>query len=195
LGYGGGGAATVPIVPGFSDVQASGRYGPGIVRYGSGQLPDFAFDVDNSPHAITVGQALGGLIAHPWTGNDSYLYFGYEHADETAPLSVASGYGSPLLDNTGCFVEGGTCTVAAAVPATTTPPITAAKPATGAETETLKQVTGGFWQDIYTGRWGRFILGMQRGVIWRDAFRGVGGAPDTDIGIFLSSLRYYPFQQ
>ena len=69
------------------------------------------------------------------------------------------------------------------------------KPPTGAETETLKQVTGGFWQDIYKGPWGRFTLGMQGGVIWRDAFRGVGGAPDTDIGIFLTSLRYYPFQK
>jgi hypothetical protein len=101
------------------------------------------------------------------------------------------GLRAPILDNSGCFVEGGSCTVAAAVPATATTP---AKPPTGAETEELKQITGGFWQDIYKGSYGRFVLGMQGGEIWRDAFRGVGGAPTTNIGIFMTSLRYYPFQ-
>jgi hypothetical protein len=189
LGYGVGGAAAAPIVPGMLEVQLSGLYGPGIGRYGSGQLPDFAYDADNTPHAITEGQALGGLIAYPWAGNSLYVYYGYEHADRTGANSV-SGYGAPILDNSGCFVEGGSCTVAAAVPATTTTP---AKPPTGAETQELKQITGGFWQDIYKGHYGRFTLGMQGGEIWRDAFRGVGGAPSTNIGIFMTSLRYYPF--
>jgi hypothetical protein len=189
LGYGVGGAAAAPIVPGLVELELSGLYGPGIGRYGSGQLPDFAYDEDNTPDAITEGQALGGLIAYPWTGNTLYVYFGYEHADRTGANSV-SGYGAPLLDNSGCFVEGGSCTVAAAIPAT---PTTPAKPPTGAETKELRQITGGFWQDIYKGSYGRFVFGMQGGEIWRDAFSGVGGAPKTNIGIFMTSFRYYPF--
>ncbi len=191
-GYGIGGAGAVPIVPNLLEVQASGLYGPGIGRYGSGQLPDFAYDDNNNPEAITEADVLAGLVAHPWTGNDTYVYFGYEHADRTGANSV-SGYGAPILDNTGCFFEGGACTVTAPVPASTTAPITAAKPPIGAETEQLMQITGGFWQDIYKGSYGRFVFGFQGGEIWRDAFRGVGGAPKTNIGIFMTSFRYYPF--
>jgi len=61
-----------------------------------------------------------------------------------------------------------------------------------AETEQLRQLTGGFWQDVYKGDYGRFVFGLQGGEIWRDAFAGVGGKPSTNIGIFMSSLRYYP---
>ena len=51
---------------------------------------------------------------------------------------------------------------------------------------------GRILQDVYKGDYGRFTLGFQGGEIWRDAFAGVGGQPSTNIGIFMTSLRYYP---
>ena len=94
--------------------------------------------------------------------------------DRTGKFIGAPGYGSPELVVSGCTTNG---------PKTV---------ACQAETEQLRQLTGGFWQDVYKGDYGRFVFGLQGGEIWRDAFAGVGGKPSTNIGIFMSSLRYYP---
>jgi hypothetical protein len=182
FGGGGGGAAVMPLVPKYLDLQLSGLVGSGIGRYGSGQLPDAAFTPSLTElAAIDEWQALAGLVAHPWSGNDLYVYYGREHADPTGATGVftdskgkfagAPGYGSPKLVVTGCDTLGGTCQ---------------------AQTEQLSQITGGFWQDVYKGDYGRFTLGFQGGEIWRDGFAGVGGKPKTNIGIFMTSLRYYP---
>jgi len=172
-GYGAGGAATMPIAPKVAELQLSGLAGYGIGRYGSGQLTDIAFKSDNV-HLVAIPEAqmLIGLIVHPWTGNDLYVYGGWEHADR-AGASSASGYGSPTLDVSGCETEGGKCQ---------------------AETRDLRQITVGFWQDVYKGSYGRFVLGLQGGEIWRDGFSGTGGkTPRTNIDIFMTSVRYYPF--
>jgi hypothetical protein len=175
-GYGAGGAATMPIVPSFVELQLSGLYGYGIGRYGSGQLTDIAFKSDNL-HLVAIPEAQGlvGLVAHPWTGDDLYLYGGWEHADR-AGASSTSGYGWAGLNVSGCETEG------------------AASSTCQAETRDLRQITAGFWQDVYKGSYGRFTLGLQGGEIWRDAFSGTGGkTPRTNIGIFMTSVRYYPF--
>ena len=184
FGWGGGAAATMPVVPKYVDLQLSGLAGSGIGRYGSGQLPDAAFTSDLA-HLVAVNewQALAGIIGHPWVGNDTYIYGGWEHADRAGSKALffdsttkkfvgAPGYGSPELITSGCDTEGGTCQ---------------------AQTEDLKQITAGFWQDIYKGDYGRFTVGLQGGNIWRDGFSGVGGKPRTNIAIFMTSLRYYPF--
>jgi hypothetical protein len=174
FGYGFGGAAMLPLMPPYVEVQLSGLGGYGIGRYGSGQLPDAAFDPNNTLAAVPELQGLAGLISHPWTGNDLYIYGGWEHADRAGAHSP-SGYGSPTLVVSGCDFEN-------------------ADPKTcQAETRDLKQITAGFWQDIYKGTYGRFVFGFQGGYIWRDAFSGAGGAPITNIGIFMTSFRYYPF--
>ncbi len=182
FGFGGGGAATMPIVPQYLDLQLSGLVGSGIGRYGSGQLPDTAF-ASGLDHLVAIPewQALAGFISYPWSGNTLYLYGGWEHADQAGATGLlfdkngkflgAPGYGSPELNVTGCNVLGGKCQ---------------------AETEDLRQLTAGFWQDVYKGDYGRFTLGFQGGEIWRNAFAGVGGSPSTNIGIFMTSLRYYP---
>ena len=183
-GYGFGGAAALPIVPKYVDLQLSGLAGYGIGRYGSGQLPDAAFKADNVRLvAVPEAQGLIGIIGHPWAGNDAYLYGGWEHADRAGTTALivnsmtgafvgASGYGSPLLDVSGCEKEGGTCR---------------------AETRDLQQITAGFWQDIFKGSFGRFTVGFQGGQIWRTGFSGTGGhTPRTNIDIFMTSIRYYP---
>jgi len=175
-GYGFGGAASMPIVPTLVDLQVSGLGGYGIGRYASGQLPDAAFKSDNIHlDAVPEAQGLVGLIAHPWVGNDLYLYGGWEHADRAGAHST-SGYGSPTLIVSGCETEGAdskTCQ---------------------AESRDLQQIAAGFWQDIYKGSYGRFVFGFQGGQIWRTAFAGIGGkTPRTNINIFMTSFRYYPY--
>ncbi len=182
-GYGFGGAAAMPIVPKYVELQLSGLYGYGIGRYGSGQLPDAAFKSDNI-HLVAIPEAQGlvGVIGHPWSGNDLYVYGGWEHADRAGSSAIfvdssgkfagAPGYGSPNLNVSGCDIEGGTCQ---------------------AETNDLKEITIGLWQDVYKGSFGRFVLGAQGEYFWRDAFSGVGGTPRTNIGIIMTSVRYYPF--
>jgi hypothetical protein len=173
-GYGVGGAATMPIVPDFVELQVSGLYGYGIGRYGSGQLTDIAFKSDNL-HLVAIPEAQGlvGVIGHPWTGNDLYLYGGWEHADRAGAPSN-SGYGWSGLNVSGCDVEGGKICQA--------------------ETRDLQQIIAGFWQDVYKGSFGRFTVGLQGGEIWRVALSGTGAnTPRTNIAIFMTSVRYYPF--
>jgi hypothetical protein len=82
-------------------------------------------------------------------------------------------YGSPTLINTGCNTEGST--------------------ACSAETKDIRQVTAGIWQDLYKGNFGRATVGLQGSYTQRRAFEGVGGAPNTDEVVVLTSFRYYPF--
>ncbi len=184
-GWGVGGAATMPLLPQYLELQMSGLAGHGIGRYGSGQLPDAAFDEGlTTLSAVPEAQGLVGFIGHPWKGNDMYLYGGWEHADHTGAAGVfvnsmgqqtgAPGYGSNQLIVSGCYTEGKQSTCLA-------------------QTEDLQEVTSGFWQDIYKGPFGRFAFGFQAEWLWRLAFPGVGGTPKTNIGIFMTSFRYYPF--
>jgi hypothetical protein len=172
-GYGIGASATMPIIPKYLDFQISGLAGAGIGRYGTAQLPDVALSADNTLVAIPAVHGLIGLIGHPRTGTDVYLYGGWEHADRAGATSTA-GYGSPTLINTGCDIEGST--------------------ACNAETKDIMQLTGGVWQDLFNGSYGRVAAGLQGSYTVRQAFSGVGGAPSTDLGVVMASFRYYPFR-
>jgi hypothetical protein len=168
LGYGIGGAATLPVID-------KGLVGQGIGRYGSAQLPDFALKADGSIAPIPAFQLLAGAVAHVQPGTDVFVYAGWEHASRAGALN-ATGYGSPTLVVTGCDVEGaasGTCQ---------------------AETRDIRQITGGFWHDLYKGSFGRLVAGAQVSYTERDAFRGTYGiAPSNHLVTGLTSLRYYPF--
>lgn len=175
LGYGIGGAATLPVIDKRLDLQVSGLVGQGIGRYGSAQLPDFALKADGSVAPIPAFQLLAGAVAHVQPGTDVYIYAGWEHASRAGALN-ATGYGSPTLVVTGCDVDGaasGTCQ---------------------AETRDIRQITGGFWHDLYKGSYGRLVAGAQVSYTERDAFRGAFGiAPSNHLVTGLTSLRYYPF--
>lgn len=174
-GFGIGAAAILPVVADRVDFQVSGLWGRGISRYGSGQLPDFALKANGDIATIPTFQLLTGVVAHVQPGTDVYAYAGWEHADRAGAPSTA-GYGSPTLVVTGCDIEGaaaGTCQ---------------------AETRSLRQITAGFWHDLYKGSYGRVVAGAQASYTERDAFRGMLGiAPSTHLVAGLASLRYYPF--
>jgi hypothetical protein len=175
VGYGFGGAATLPLIDKRLDLQVSGLAGQGIGRYGSGQLPDFALRTDGSIAPIPVFQLLTGGVYHVQPGTDVYVYAGWEHASRAGALGT-TGYGSPTLVVTGCNVEG------------------AASTTCQAESRDIRQITGGFWHDLYKGDFGRLVAGAQVSYTEREAFRGAQGVqPSTHLVTGLTSLRYYPF--
>ncbi|MCJ2011489.1 hypothetical protein [Methylobacterium sp. J-076] len=175
FGYGIGGAATLPVIDKRLDLQVSGLVGRGIGRYGSAQLPDFALRADGAIAPIAEFQLLAGAVFHAQPGTDLYVYAGWEHAGRAGAFSTA-GYGSPTLVVTGCDVEGaasGTCQ---------------------AETRDIRQITGGFWHDLYKGGYGRLVAGAQVSYTERDALPGaLGIQPTAHLVTGLTSLRYYPF--
>jgi hypothetical protein len=52
-------------------------------------------------------------------------------------------------------------------------------------------VKGGCWQDIYSGAYGKFVVGAELEFMKRSAFTGVGGAPSTHDAVGFTPLRYY----
>ena len=83
------------------------------------------------------------------------------------------GYGSNLVNNTGCNIELGTC---------------------NAQTYQLTEATLGYWWRFMRGNYGTFMTGLQYAWIVRDAFRGKGGAPSNTENVVMATLRYLPFQ-
>jgi hypothetical protein len=183
-GWGVGGGVIVPLWPKLIDLQGSVLAGRGIGRYGSGQLIDATFNADGSLRAIPEIMFLGGATFHatPWL--DFYAYGGMERQNATFIATSATtqvGIGFPgAINNTGCFIIGGTCT---------------------AQTHDVWEVTGGFWDTVYSGAFGQVRAGMQYSFVQRDFFPGTVGLPrgsaplgaDTNVNTIMASLRYYPF--
>jgi len=51
---------------------------------------------------------------------------------------------------------------------------------------------GGAWYSLYKGSYGALRIGAQGSYTRRNIFKGIGGSPSTDEGMFFTSLRYYP---
>lgn len=161
------------VIPKLFDVQASGLFGRGIGRYGSGQLPDVTFNPNGDVVPIKESIALVGGIVHATPSLDIWSYAGEEH-DDRASLGTI-GYGNPLFSDAGCEVQNSTATC------------------TG-NTRLLTETSVGFWQRIYQGSWGQARFGLQYSYVERNAFSGLGGAPAAHENMLYTSFRYYPFQ-
>jgi hypothetical protein len=184
-GGGAGGSILVPIVPKVLEVQFSGMTGRGIGRYGASQLPDVTFNSDGSLAPIQETMLLAGLTWHAIPGLDFYTYAGEEVQgnkfgfSSPGPAHSAFGWGNPAFVNTGCNIEFfGTGTGASAC--------------TG-NTKLVRQITGGFWDTIYKGPFGRLAGGLQYSFTQKFGFNGIGGTPERNEHTFFTSLRYYPF--
>jgi hypothetical protein len=103
------------------------------------------------------------------------------------PSTAPVGYGSYLLNNSGCnttsnpgynggastgYAAGGSC---------------------GAQTRNVQEITGGYWYDIYRGDRGRLRQSIQYGYAVREGWSGAApgiGAKGID-NMFWTSFRYY----
>jgi hypothetical protein len=195
-GGGVGGSILVPIIPQMLEAQFSGVTGHGIGRYGAAQLPDVTFNSDGSLIALQETMFLAGLVWHPWPGLDVYGYageefespnFGWSPFGHSATFLGFTGLGNPSFDNAGCEVE--LSTICAG------------------NIQKIEAITGGFWQDIYKGPFGRLTAGLEYMLVKKYGFEawgdqpaagiigkaGVGFTPSRAENIIYTSLRYYPF--
>ncbi|MGA7386027.1 MAG: hypothetical protein WBW81_15435 [Methylocella sp.] len=177
-GGGGGGSILVPVIPKVLEAQFSGMTGRGIGRYGAAQLADVTFRTDGGLTAIPETMFLAGLVLHAWPGLDLYAYAGEEYENPNfgfTPLGTNHfvGLGNPAFNNSGCAVELSTVC--------------------SGNVRRVESITGGFWQDIYKGSFGRLTGGLEYMYAKKYGFQGIGGEPSRQENMFYTSLRYYPF--
>ncbi len=180
-GGGVGAGMTFQVIPKVFDIQGSGIIGRGIGRYGASQLPDVTIGLNGALHPITEDAFLAGGTFHYGKALDIYVFGGEEREHRTSYTvgTAYNGLGNPAYDNTGCETEGGACS---------------------GNTRYVDQITGGFWDRPYVGKFGRIQFGMQYSYTERHAFAGYGTAgaagnpaPIARENIILTSIRYYPF--
>lgn len=173
VGYGGGAAAFIPVIAKKLEVQANFLAGRGIGRYSAGQMPDLTFTDSGDIKPLTQMVGMFGLVGHPTTKWDVYLYAGAEKVMRENTTNQYLGYGNTATSTAGCYAQGGTC---------------------NAQTETLWSVTPGFWHTAYKGDFGNIKLGAQYQFTRKDAFSGsTGQAPHAYENVVMTSFRYSPF--
>jgi hypothetical protein len=202
FGWGVGGNALLPVWPTFVDLQGSVLYGQGIGRYGASQLADVVVGPTGNLQPLTTLQFMVGAVAHPYWGNDIYVYYGQEQTQANAWTvgGVQGGWGNAAFNSSCGLVlseltnnNGGTGTNFNVNSTICT-----------ANVQRVREITVGFWQDIYKGDLGRARVGLQYEFVMQDLFPGStvtsatanplpnsGLHPNNNI-VFLS-LRYYPF--
>jgi hypothetical protein len=170
--WGYGGSVNFQVVPKMLDAQFSYFGGRGIGRYGSAGLPDVTFNAAGDLRPIRENMLLAGLTLHATKKLDVYGFAGEEVEQRLLLSNGLDGLGLFSANNSGCLVEGGTCS---------------------GNTHAIRQLTGGFWDKMYEGSFGRFQAGIQYSYTQRELFSGVGGAPKADNNMVFLSFRYYPF--
>jgi len=209
VGGGIGATARLPIVAKKLDVMAHFQGGDGIGRYSAAQLSDVTARPDGTLAPIRDAAWLGEVELHPSPKLDLYAYYGGEYAARTdytitnsAGHLVGVGYGSPLLNNSGCVVEGFPS------PTTTTnfPPIPSptgpgsAGTCTG-DVRVVWEGTIGFWHNMYTGSKGRLRWGVQYSYLTKigwsgdnqsgNAAAGASVSPKALDNMVFTSFRFY----
>jgi hypothetical protein len=165
-GYGGGAGVILPAIPEKLEVQANFMAGEGIGRYGSVQLPDFAFTPTGGIKPLPEYTALVGAVGHPSKAWDTYIYGGFEgveRANYATKTPTSIGYGDLDL-------------------------------LTGQEqTSDVWQITAGVWDRIYQGPFGKVQWGLQYSLTRRNAFSNSEDiAQHAYESTFMTSFRFYP---
>ena len=209
FGWGVGGSVLLPVWPTFVDLQGSILYGQGIGRYASSQLADVTVGPNGSLQPLTSTQFMVGAVAHPFWGNDIYVYYGQEQVQANAwtigagAAATQGGYGNAAFPESCGFAglgdtTGGTGTNFNGVGGSCT-----------ANVQRVQEITVGFWQDFYKGDLGRMRFGLEYEYVQQELFAGLttfhaataaaagNPAPNTGLhpnnNIVFFSLRYYPF--
>jgi hypothetical protein len=206
FGWGVGGNVLLPAWPKYLDLQGSILYGQGIGRYASGQLADAVVGPTGNLQPLTSLQFLVGAVAHPFWGNDIYVYYGQEQTQANAWTvgGVQGGWGNSTFAESCGLVNFGPDQELANNNGGTGTNFNTNNAICTANVQRVREITVGFWQDIYKGDLGRARIGLQYEYVWLDLFTGStvlnattnpipnsGLHPNNNV-VFLS-LRYYPF--
>src|ERR1700723_1046479 len=150
--------------------------GSGIGRYSVGQLSDVSIHANGTVDPI---RNFHGLASLEWHGKklDLYTYNGVEYAARASDFDPVTGkqvgYGAPLFNNSGCYVE---------LPPTVNTGFTPTTLANcTADTRALTENTAGFWYRFYNGARGRFQFGTQYSYITRQTWSGTGFTKGTGV--------------
>src|SRR5713226_8253856 len=172
LGFG----VILPVIAKKFDFVIQGLGGRGIGRYGTANGSDVTLRPNGTIVPILSYQALVGLELHPAPKLDLWLYGGNEYFGRSAYTSgtptMGVGYGSPLINLSGCVTEaaGATC---------------------NAQNRDVWQVQPGFWYRIWRGKEGTLQYGMSYSYVHRRPWAGTGGRPVGINNIVMTSFRYY----
>jgi hypothetical protein len=206
FGWGVGGNVLLPAWPKYLDLQGSILYGQGIGRYASSQLADAVVGPTGNLQPLTSLQFLVGAVAHPFWGNDIYVYYGQEQTQANAWTvnGVQGGWGNAAFAESCGLVNFGPDQQLANNNGGTGTNYNINSTICTANVQRVREITVGFWQDIYKGDLGRARVGLQYEYVMLDLFPGSavtnattnpipnsGLHPNNNI-VFLS-LRYYPF--
>ena len=169
------------------EVALHGFGGQGVGRYSDAGLPDLTVHPDGTLAPLHSYGSIAEIDLHPkkW---DIYFDGGGEYVARAFYPNAAGtalvGYGVPGTgnSNTGCGTE------AVSGVGAFTPPGTGS--CTG-NTRAVFEGTFGFWYKAYNGPKGRIQFGPQYEYVERNTWRGLGGDPNTNNNIFLTSFRYY----
>lgn len=169
------------------EVALHGFGGQGVGRYNDAGLPDLTVHPDGTLAPLHSYGGIGEIDLHPkkW---DIYFNVGSEYVARAFYPNAAGtklvGYGVPGSgnDNTGCANEAVSGVGAFSPPGTGS--------CTG-NTRAVIEGTWGFWYKLYNGPKGRIQFGPQYEYIVRNTWRGLGGDPNTNNNVFLTSFRYY----
>ena len=177
-----------PLIPRRLDFQANALIGRGNASYATSQNSDVTLDPNGAPRPLREENVSAGLILHATPSFDFYAFGGFENYHQLSFASAANGfngYGSPLANNSGCFIT------------------TTATPACAGNNKRVFEVSGGFWDKLYKGQFGEVRVGVNYEYQQRQLFQGNGAtagfaalnyAPKLNDHIVYTSLRYYPFQ-
>ena len=186
-----GAGVVVAVIPKLVDVQLSGMTGRGIGRYGVSQLSDATYQLSGAVQPIAERIALAGVTVHATPTTDVYGFAGGEFAGKQPQLTAVGrtlyvgGYGNPLYNNSGCGFENDTTVAGVAAAASLLP--------CAGQTKAVRQLTGGVWQTVFQGSFGKVRAGAQYSYTIRDSMVGFGATPRATENMWYTSLRYYPF--
>lgn len=162
--------------------------GDGVGRYGASGLPDTTVRQDGTLALLHGYHGLGTFEIH-YPKIDVYFNGGVEYVSRywqtrlQSGAQVPIGYGSQLFSNATCLVE--------AVPGGGNG-FTPGNPATcNNDTKSVQEYTAGFYYKFYNGPKGRVQWGPQYSHIIRNVWTGIGGAPQAQQNMVMTSFRYY----
>jgi hypothetical protein len=178
----------------YADFAVQAMAGQGVGRYGSSQLADATLRPDGTLEPVRNYHGMLSIETHPAPKLDLFAYYGGEYAQRTLYTTAQGdiiGYGSPLLNDGGCYnlpanpgSAGGSAGGIGAV--------TCASP-----TRYIQEGMIGFtYRMINDPKHGRLQYSMTYSYLQRNLWSGVGSAttpsgPRAEDGMVHAGMRYY----